>query len=69
MLFRLPEFFELILPLSFFIGILLTYGKLYMDNLSAEIGKGRHTHTALILHHQMEHQVPGAFRLMANLLA
>ncbi|MGI3127382.1 PIG-L family deacetylase [Nitratireductor sp. PBL-C9] len=37
--------------------------------LSAQIGKGRHTHAALILHHQMEKLVPGAFRLMANLLA
>ncbi len=37
--------------------------------LSAEIGKGRHTHCALILHHQMDHLVPGAFRLMANLVA
>ncbi len=37
--------------------------------LSANIGKGRHTHTSLILHHQMEKLVPGAFRLMANLVA
>lgn len=37
--------------------------------LSAEIGAGRHTHCALILHHQMEKLVPGAFRLMANLVA
>ncbi|EKF19599.1 PIG-L family deacetylase [Nitratireductor pacificus] len=37
--------------------------------LSARIGKGRHSHVALILHHQMEKLVPGAFRLMANLLA
>jgi hypothetical protein len=37
--------------------------------LSAEIGAGRHTHTSLILHHQMERLVPGAFRLMANLVA
>ncbi|WP_026480658.1 PIG-L family deacetylase [Ahrensia sp. 13_GOM-1096m] len=37
--------------------------------LTADIGKGRHTHCALILHHQMEKLVPGAFRLMANLLA
>ena len=37
--------------------------------LTAEIGKGRHTHCALILHHQMEKLVPGAFRLMANLVA
>jgi LmbE family N-acetylglucosaminyl deacetylase len=37
--------------------------------LTADIGTGRHTHCALILHHQMESLVPGAFRLMANLLA
>ena len=36
--------------------------------LSAVIGKGRHTHTALVLHHQMDKLVPGAFRLMANLV-
>ena len=36
--------------------------------LSADIGEGRHTHTALILHYQMESLVPGAFRLMANLI-
>ncbi|PWJ11445.1 PIG-L family deacetylase [Jannaschia seohaensis] len=37
--------------------------------LSGQVGQGRHTHCALILHHQMEHLVPGAFRLMANLVA
>lgn len=37
--------------------------------LSAEIGKGRHTHTSLVLHHQLDHLVPGAFRIMANLVA
>jgi LmbE family N-acetylglucosaminyl deacetylase len=37
--------------------------------LSAQIGEGRHTHCCLILHHQMEKLTPGAFRLMANLLA
>ena len=37
--------------------------------LSARIGRGRHTHTSLILHHQMENLVPGAFRLIANLIA
>lgn len=36
--------------------------------LSARIGAGRHTHTSLVLHHQMDKLVPGAFRLMANLL-
>lgn len=36
--------------------------------ISAQIGKGRHTHCCLILHHQMEKLTPGAFRLMANLL-
>ncbi|MCL4188657.1 MAG: PIG-L family deacetylase [Rhodobacteraceae bacterium] len=37
--------------------------------LVADIGAGRHVHVALNLHHQMEALVPGAFRLMANLIA
>ncbi len=37
--------------------------------LVADVGLGRHVHTSLILHHQMENLVPGAFRLMANLIA
>lgn len=37
--------------------------------LAADVGQGRHVHTSLILHHQMEQLTPGAFRLMANLLA
>ncbi|MCR8723297.1 PIG-L family deacetylase [Frigidibacter sp. ROC022] len=37
--------------------------------LSAEIGQGRHNHCALNLHHQLPELTPGAFRLMANLLA
>ncbi len=36
--------------------------------LSAQIGKGRHTHTSLTLHHQLDKLVPGAFRLLANLV-
>ena len=32
MLFHLPGFMELILPLSFFLGILLAYGQLYMNS-------------------------------------
>lgn len=36
--------------------------------LTAKIGRGRHTHTSLILHHQMEKLTPGAFNIMANLL-
>ncbi|WP_180901429.1 PIG-L family deacetylase [Martelella soudanensis] len=36
--------------------------------VSAAIGKGRHTHTSLVLHHQMDRLTPGAFRLMANLV-
>lgn len=36
--------------------------------LSARIGKGRHTHTSLVLHHQLDRLVPGAFRLLANLV-
>lgn len=36
--------------------------------LSAEIGEGRHTHTSLVLHHQLDKLTPGAFRIMANML-
>jgi hypothetical protein len=36
--------------------------------LSARIGQGRHTHVALVLHHQLDRLVPGAFRLLANLV-
>jgi len=36
--------------------------------LSGRFGKGRHTHTSLILHYQIDTLVPGAFRLLANLL-
>ncbi|MDD2868566.1 PIG-L family deacetylase [Neomegalonema sp.] len=36
--------------------------------LTARFGKGRHTHLALTLHHQMEKLNAGAFRLFANLL-
>lgn len=35
--------------------------------LSAEIGEGRHTHTSLVLHHQLDKLTPGAFRILANL--
>ncbi|MGB2271448.1 MAG: LPS export ABC transporter permease LptF [Pseudomonadales bacterium] len=31
-LFRIPDFLPLILPLGFFIGLLLAYGRLYVDN-------------------------------------
>jgi len=30
--FRIPDFLPLILPLGFFIGVLLAYGRLYVDN-------------------------------------
>ena len=36
--------------------------------LSAVIGKGRHTHVALNLSHQMDELVPGAFHIFANLV-
>jgi LmbE family N-acetylglucosaminyl deacetylase len=36
--------------------------------ISAEIGKGRHTHTSLVLHHQLDKLTSGAFRLIANLV-
>ena len=32
MFFKLPSFFELILPLSLYIGILLSFGRLYADS-------------------------------------
>lgn len=36
--------------------------------LTGRFGRGRHTHTSLALHHQLEHLVPGAMCLMANLV-
>ncbi|WP_116085160.1 PIG-L family deacetylase [Tropicimonas sp. IMCC34011] len=36
--------------------------------VSAAIGKGRHTHVSLVLHHQLDRMVPGAFRLLANIV-
>jgi hypothetical protein len=36
--------------------------------LSGRFGCGRHTHTSLVLHTQLERLVPGAFRLLANLV-
>lgn len=36
--------------------------------LSATVENGRHTHTSLALHTQLEEMVPGAVRLMANLV-
>lgn len=36
--------------------------------MSASIDEGRHTHVSLALHHQLDRLVPGAFRLMANLV-
>ncbi|MCT7374313.1 PIG-L family deacetylase [Chelativorans salis] len=36
--------------------------------LTARVDDGQHTHTSLALHHQLDKLVPGAFRLMANLV-
>ncbi len=36
--------------------------------ISGVIGKGRHSHVSLVLHHQLDRLVPGAFRLLANLV-
>ncbi|MBZ6078549.1 PIG-L family deacetylase [Microvirga puerhi] len=36
--------------------------------ISGSIGSGRHTHVSLVLHHQLDRLVPGAFRLLANLV-
>lgn len=32
MMYRLPGFLELIIPISFFLGIMLSYGRLYVDS-------------------------------------
>jgi len=37
--------------------------------LAAPVGAGRHVHVALALHHQFSELVPGAFRLLANLVS
>jgi hypothetical protein len=37
--------------------------------LAAPFGRGRHVHVALALHHQLRALVPGAVRLLANLVA
>jgi hypothetical protein len=37
--------------------------------LAASIGRGRHVHVALALHHQFSALVAGAFRLLSNLVA
>ena len=37
--------------------------------LAAPVGRGRHVHVALALHHQFSALVPGPFRLLANLVA
>lgn len=37
--------------------------------LEAKIGSGTHVHVALALHHQFEAMVPGAFRLLSNLVS
>lgn len=41
---------------------------LYGGLISASIGDGWHHHCSLIIHHQLEHQVPGAARLLANMI-
>ena len=37
--------------------------------VTADIGRGRHTHVSLNVFHQLDALVPGAFRLLANLVA
>lgn len=46
LVYRLPAFFELIIPLGLFTGVLLAFGRMYMDNemaviQAAGIGRGR----------------------------
>ena len=35
--------------------------------LTADIGSGRYTYTSLVLHTQIDNNVPGAYRIFANL--
>ena len=37
--------------------------------LAGRFGRGQHIHVSLALHTQLANLVPGAYRLMANLLA
>ena len=37
--------------------------------LTAEVGEGRYTYFAYALHRQLPEAVPGAFRLLGNLIA
>ena len=36
--------------------------------LSAEVGEGRYTYSSLIYYYELDNLVPGAFRMMANLV-
>jgi lipopolysaccharide export system permease protein len=38
--FRLPGFLQLILPLGLFLGILLAYGRLYLESEMTVLGHG-----------------------------
>ncbi len=42
--------------------------ELYGSLLTAKVDKGRHTHISLSLHHQLDHLVLGAFKMLANLV-
>lgn len=41
MAFRLPEFLQMILPLSLYIGVLLVLGRMYVDNEMVVLKAGR----------------------------
>ena len=49
-------------------AFLALFAKGANEPAAARIGKGRHTHASLVLHHQLDKLVPGAFRLIANLV-
>lgn len=50
MLYRLPDFFLVIIPLSFFLGILLVYGRMYEENeMVVLLGSGLSQRRLLIL--------------------
>ena len=49
LLYRLPGFLELIIPLSFFIAVLLVFGRLYIDNEMAVLSSSGVSRWQLII--------------------
>jgi lipopolysaccharide export system permease protein len=48
LLYRLPSFLDLLLPLGLFVGILLTFGRLYLDNEMAVLAASGISRTRMV---------------------